>query len=168
MTPSGSNTGETPDFDAHSDRRGVRPWSRGGFPAELVALAVGSAMALPACWWVLGRLDDSGAGIVDPDYAVQPPEIDAMLAHLIGAGSTTIAVVTLAAMVASVLRGRWRPCIAGVFLPMATGFGYAGMAAHVATAPVVGANIGAGLMLLGVAPLGIVLLVVVGISTRRL
>ncbi len=125
-------------------------------------------MALPACWWVLGRLDGSGAGIVDPDYAVQPPEIDATLAHLIGAGSTTIAVVTLAALLASVLRRRWRPCVAGIFLPMAAGFGYAGMAAHVATAPVVGANIGAGLMLLGAVPLGIVLVVVAGISTRRL
>lgn len=133
---------------------------------EAVGLAAGAATAFPATWWMLGRIDQSGAWITDPDYAVQPPQIDRGLAHVIGAGSTALAAAALAVVVVFLARGRWASCVAGIVLPLMAGFAYAGAVGHVATAPGIGANIGFGLMVFAALPIGVLLLVVMAFSLR--
>ncbi len=127
---------------------------------EWVALTAGSIAALPATWWLLGRLDDAGESIVNPDYAVRPPQIDRTLAHAIGGAAVGIAVVALALLFVAVVRGRWHGCVAGLVIPLTAGAAYAGLMGHVMTAPVIGANIGAGFVAAGAVP---VWFVVVGV-----
>ncbi|NND02278.1 MAG: hypothetical protein HKN91_05775 [Acidimicrobiia bacterium] len=140
-------------------------------PIAVGIVVAGAVAALPATWWVLGRLDKSGAWITDPDYAVNPPQIDRTLAHAIGAGSLVAFLIGTAVLVGTIRSGRWRRCVAGVFAPAVAGFAYVGMAAHVMTAPVIGANIGAGLIVMAGLPVCVLLLGVgtaAGRACRRL
>ncbi|MEZ5229342.1 MAG: hypothetical protein R2710_22590 [Acidimicrobiales bacterium] len=88
------------------------------------------------------------------------------VAHVIGAGSTLLAVLTIFVVAGSIASGRWCRCVAGVFGPLGAGFAYAGMAGHVLTAPVIGANIGAGLVMLGAVPAAGTLISIISISWR--
>jgi hypothetical protein len=133
---------------------------------EAVVLAAAATATFPATWWLLGRLDNSGAWIIDPDYAVQPPQFERGLTHLVGAGSVAVVMLVITAAVVMTMQGRWRLCVAGVLLPWLAGFAYAGMAGHVMTTPVIGANIGAGLVLMGAVPVGIGLVSLMAVSLK--
>lgn len=129
-------------------------------PAALwSAVCMGALAAFPAVWWVLGRLDHSGDWIVDPDYAIQPPQVDRTLTHLIGVLAVVAVVASGALLSWNLASGhianlRTRPVIS-----LALASAYMGLTAHVATAPDIGANIGFGLLVLGAVPILFVLAV---------
>ncbi len=155
----------TPD---RPERHAPRP-PQLGLPsrvAAIVTVVVAAVAAFPATWWTLGRVDHSGDWIVDPDYAIRPPIIDRTLAHAIGAGSAVLVCVGVGVLVSMVVMRRWPPCALAAAAIAIAPAGYGGMAGHMLTAPVIGANIGAGLVALGAGPLGLVLLVAT-VFTRR-
>ena len=63
-----------------------------------------------------------GVWITNPDYAIQPPQIDSGVAHLVGAVSMAVAMLAIAAVVVMTMQGRWRRCVAEAFLPWLAGF----------------------------------------------
>lgn len=100
------------------------------------------AVAVAVAWWV-GVLDSSGGHIIDPDYMWQPIALDPPSRAVIGLSAT----VTAAA--GAVLLWRCRELAALPFAGIAV---YVGLTYAVGAEPVIGANIGGGMMLLGAPP----------------
>lgn len=108
----------------------------------------------------------SGDWITDPDYVIRPPQVNRLLAHGIGAASLVVLLSGILVLTSRTASGRWRACSWGVFGSVAVGLAYAGLAAHIVTAPVVGANIGAVLVVVAGLPVALVVLTV-GIRALR-
>ncbi len=123
-------------------------------------MLAGMAATFPATWWVLGRFDHSSDWIVDPDYAVPPPQIPRSLAHAIGIVSVLLAIMGFGTLVNLVRTNRWPSHLVGINWPGFAAAAYVGMAAHVITAPGIGANIGAGLVVLATGPVAVILLMI--------
>lgn len=120
-------------------------------------LTITAVAAAPGVWWILDRILPSG---VDIDAGVEPPAVDPDVAPAIGITSSAI-VLVVAVLVSQRLATRAWPAWFGVVLGCAVAAGsYAGLFAHVVTRPTIGANIGAGLLLLGAAPVAVALLLV--------
>lgn len=133
---------------------------------SIALVVLGVVATFPATWWVLDRLDNEGDWIVDPDYAIHPPNIDPGHAHTIGVISLLAVAIAAAVLTAMIRSGRWRPCALGLVLSATLAFTYAGLAAQVMTAPVVGANIGAGILLLCAFPVGVCVILFTTVASR--
>jgi len=120
--------------------------------------AIAVVSSAPAVWW-LGSGNAGVAAEADPDYLWQPLRMSTAVQSAIGIASIVLVlsalVVMAARMRAAELDRRWW----GVVLPWVALSAYVGLTYRVATTPVIGANIGAGLMILGAIPLGCAALV---------
>ncbi len=125
-----------------------------------VPIVAGMASSAPATWWVLGRLDRSNDWIIDPDYVIPPPQVPRALAHAIGGLALVLALWGLVSLLklARSNRGPWRTI--GMWGPGFVAAAYLGLASHILTAPGIGANIGAGLVVFAALPVGLLLLVI--------
>lgn len=108
-----------------------------------VALVVAAPVV---AWWGVGDLSED----VDPnhaDYAMRPPPLSGSAELCLGAAASVVALVALAALAVATRRGlvarRWW----GFVLPLVAIGVFAGIGYRVMTAAVIGANIGAGLVI---------------------
>ena len=127
-------------------------------PVLVAALLVWLCAVGVATAWI-GGLGSAEKSIVDPDYMWQPLAISGGTWRVLGL------VATIAAAALTLLGFRWfksgrlsRVWLA-VMLPAGGLAAYAGFCYGVATAPVIGANIGGGLVVLGAIPFAIVMVV---------
>lgn len=115
-------------------------------------LAVGAVAAAPAAWWLAGLLPDEDLDGSSPDYAITPPAIGSTAELVIGLVAVVLlagAAVALDRVVrAGVLARGWARIAASAALAA----GYVGLTYRVGTEPVIGANIGYGLLMLGAIP----------------
>lgn len=124
-----------------------------------VSAAAGLVLATPlASWWVMDVIATSEQ-LLDPDYAFRPIQIDPTTKLLIGVMAVTVVVTAAFALVLTdpdwrFVRRWWTVVAPLLAVGAICGGGWAVM-----TAPVIGANIGAGLVLLGAPPLVLALLV---------
>lgn len=116
-----------------------------------------------ATWWLVGDLSSRMPPGTDLDYAFGPWPIDPLLETTAGIAASVVTVAVLVAAVVAVVAGRlrspWLTLLIGLL-----GCGVViGWAARALTAGGIGANIGAGLVVLFVAPLlGVALLLALG------
>jgi hypothetical protein len=109
-----------------------------------IVVAVGVFAAAPLTWWIAQALPDEGVDPSFADYFVRP---NAVLVRLtVPIGVTALAAVFAAAV--TVAKHRPGPIKLAATIAGAGAAAYAGFAYAVATAPVTGANIGAGLLVL--------------------
>lgn len=104
-----------------------------------------------ATWWLVGDQSTVPAS-ADPDFAVEPFDIAPGLQRAAGIGSTVLAIAALPTLIWATRRGRlsrrWWPVLAPLLVAgAAAGFGW-----RILTAGVIGANIGAGMVILVVGP----------------
>jgi hypothetical protein len=121
------------------------------------ALGLVLAMAI-ATWWLVGDLSTVPLS-ASPDYAIRPWRISPAAARAAGIGSLVVAAVTMAvlgwATLRRVLEVRWWVVLVAL---LAAGF-IAGAGWRVMTAGVIGANIGAGFVILLGGPIFVALVV---------
>jgi hypothetical protein len=132
--------------------------SRSGRQGLLLA-AVACVLATPvAAWWLTGDLSEPLPPGTAPDHLIRPPSMDPPVERVVGLGSVAVAGGTLALLLRA-SRYRWfdRRWWAALLPAMGVG-ALAGLGCRVATAAVIGANIGAGLMLMLAGPLVALLL----------
>ncbi len=113
-----------------------------------MAPALALVLAVPvAAWWLVGDLSTVPASM-SPDYAFRPWPISPAAARAAGIGSLAVAGMAAAALGWAALRRRLDARWWAVLVPLlAAGF-IAGTGWRVMTAGVIGANIGAGLVVL--------------------
>jgi hypothetical protein len=118
---------------------------------RLVLVTVAAAVAVSACpltvWWLTGDLSTVPLG-ESADYAIRPPHIDPAVERGIGVAALTVMVAALVflgyATAKRAMRGRWWVVVGPLLLAgLVTGLGW-----RIVTAGVIGANIGAGLVVL--------------------
>ncbi|MFF0724429.1 hypothetical protein [Streptomyces sp. NPDC004134] len=108
--------------------------------------AVGLVLACPVwVWWAVGQLD---ADFDDLDYYMRPPELPPGLEPALGISGMTVAVVCAVVLVAATalewFDWRWWQVIGPLVLAgIGTGYGW-----RILTAGGIGANIGAGFVML--------------------
>jgi len=134
-------------------------------PTLIATLASGVLAVAPLTWWFGGRLNqDVGS---DPDYLWQPPALSAHAELGIGLVSLGVAATALSALLWAVRTGRLHPEVLRVLAPIAAISAYAGALYSVATAPVIGANIGGGMMLIAGPPFVLAMLRISATTARR-
>ena len=137
------------------------PSAPGGLPTWheplLLPILAGAAATGPFTWWVLGMVGTFEV-TADPDYMVQPIDMSSGTELLIGLVAMVLASGGALLIAWSIWSHRWSMRWAGVLGPVFAAFGYAGATYRVITAPVIGANIGGVLMILGAGPVALVLL----------
>ena len=126
------------------------------------ATAVAGLAAVPvAAWWIIGDQSyESGAqeGHVELDYVITPLALPGAFDRGVGIAAVAIVAVALIVLVVHARRTHWDhrwlgPLITAALIGISCGYGW-----RVMTAGVIGANIGAGLVVLFGGPLVIVLL----------
>jgi hypothetical protein len=121
--------------------------------------AAGLVLATPvAAWWIVGPQDSAGFAPADLDYAIRPFRITPAAERAVGAGSVVLAVVTALLLGWATLRRRFDPRwwrVLGALLIVGVLIGWSW---RVLTAGVIGANIGAGMVILLIGPLVVFLL----------
>jgi hypothetical protein len=138
------------------DQGSPTPVDNGGtaaVPGRIVGALVVAIVSFPfAVWWLSGHVSRGVSLADDPDYFLRPPHIDPALARTVGIASISLCAIGLAiALRASwtrLLRGRWWAVIGPLLLAGAV----LGIGERVMTAPVIGANIGAGFVLVAGVP----------------
>jgi hypothetical protein len=119
---------------------------RTGANWTVLLAAAALVIATPvATWWLVGDQSSAGTGL---DYAVRPIELDPAVERMVGIGSV-LAVVVSALVLARASRRRqldqrwWSVLVPLLLAGLIVGAGW-----RVLTAGVIGANIGAGLVIL--------------------
>ncbi len=118
-------------------------------------MAAPLAFVLPAVgtWWLIGDLSSPSPPGTDLDYAFGPWPIEPWLENAVGMAAVMVTVAGMAVAIVAVLAGR----LPGQWLALMVGLLVAGLVAgwavRVLTAGGIGANIGAGMVLLVIAPL---------------
>ncbi|MFC4495773.1 hypothetical protein ACFPA8_16715 [Streptomyces ovatisporus] len=111
-------------------------------------------VAVPvATWGLIGRQDEQGVPPSQLDRAVQPPDIPAGVETALGIGGLVLAVASAALLVRATRRGSFDGRWWQVLAPLVAAGLLAGAGWRVVTAGVIGANIGAGLILVVGTPL---------------
>lgn len=131
-----------------------------------VAAAALLLVATPvAAWWLVGDISEVSG---DVDYAIRPADISPGTETAIGAAATAVALVALTVLLlpTSALR-RW-PRWWSVLAPLAALGVFAGWGWRVMTAGVIGANIGAGRLVLLAPCLTLAVAASCGLRARRL
>ena len=112
-------------------------------------VALGTAAVGPLVWWLAQALPDEVPAGPNADYLWAPPALSG--GQLLGIGLISFVAVAAAGFVVAqgirsrTLRREWL----WILLPLAGLAGYVGLTYAVATEPVIGANIGAGVLILG-------------------
>lgn len=104
---------------------------------------------------------------VDPryvDYVVRPPDIPVAVELVIGALSGALVVAATAALAWSWKRDPPDPGFLSVLIPLVVVGAILGLGWRVMTAAVIGANIGAGILVLFGSPVILALLILAGVS----
>jgi hypothetical protein len=127
-------------------------------PRRLLAAAIVLVLAVPVLtWWTVGDL--SYRGSVDLDYFIQPPEIGAAAELAIGITALVLATASVRALAQATRTGdmdqRWWT----VLLLLSIAGAGLGAAWRVLTAGGIGANIGAGIIIMIGPPMFIILVV---------
>ena len=132
------------------------------------AIAIGVVAIAPATWRIAELLPTAVQDGPDADYAWGPPHITNGVAIAIGV--VGLALATMGGVVAALaIRGdRIRRGWIGVLAPLVALAAYVGVGYSVLTTPVIGANIGGGLVLLGAIPAAIGLISATIFFARRL
>ncbi|HEV2069935.1 MAG TPA: hypothetical protein VGR26_09090 [Acidimicrobiales bacterium] len=127
--------------------------------------AVVLVLALPfAVAWAIGETTITN---VDPkyvDYVVRPPNIPEAVEQVTGALSAVLVVAATAALAWSWKRDPPDPGFLSVLLPLVVVGAILGLGWRVMTAAVIGANIGASLLVLFGSPVILALLILAGVS----
>jgi len=131
--------------------------------------AVALALAAPvATWWLVGDLSTVPASS-DPDHAFQPWPMSPAAARTVGIGSLTVAATATALLGWATARRHLDVRWWAVLVPLMTAGFIAGAGWRVMTAGVIGANIGAGFVVLLGGPVVLGLLIwAVGFSVHLL
>jgi len=133
-------------------RRSGNEKEAGGHPARWPSVAaVALIAAVPvATWWAVG---DPSTDLPDPDYQIRPLDIGQTTEQIAGVIATVLAAAAVVALVGAGRAGRfdrrWWPVLVELVLAGAL----CGVGWRVLTAGVIGANIGAGLVLWVGAPM---------------
>lgn len=147
----------------------ARPPVASGRPVLLPVAAVALVLSLPlAAWWVIGDQSTPAALAATPNFFIRPPTIDAAAERTAGIVAAVVAVTAAVILVRATATGRLDPHWWSVLAPLmlvAVGCGYA---ARILTAGVIGANIGAGLILMVGGPAVLILLAVAALAARRI
>lgn len=134
-------TGSVQSHDPTTSLAGLAGW---GVVAAATALIVAGPVAT---WWLVG--DQSTVPVSgDPDYAFRPFDITAGTERTVGIGSTMVAVLAFLALAWATRRHRLEARWWMVLAPLVSAGLIAGFGWRVLTAGVIGANIGAGFMVL--------------------
>jgi hypothetical protein len=118
------------------------------------ALGVGLVVA-----WASGAGADES--LVDPDYLLEPVVQGSGIRLALGLAGAAIALIGVLLGRRMYVAGRLRRPTVIVAVAAAAVAAYAGLAYGVATQPTIGANIGAGILLLGFVPFVVVVVVLV-------
>ena len=110
----------------------------------LLPVIAGAVATAPSAWWAVGVFTPS-TDIADPDYLIEPLDLSSSTSLLIGGAGTAVAIAGALVVTWSIRSGRRPMRWLGIVGPLFVAFGYAGVTYRVATAPVIGANIGGGL-----------------------
>lgn len=145
---------------ASDDGEVTNPSSARNVAAVVLVLAVPVAVAS-----LVGDLSETNDP--RPDYVIRPPEIPIALGLTLAALSVLLVIVSTAVIVSSWRWERPQPGWLSVLLPVLAVGAIVGLAWRVLTAAVIGANIGAGLMVLLGTPVVVALIVFAGISAWR-
>jgi hypothetical protein len=119
---------------------------------KVMMISLGVVACAPAAWWSSGAFPEE----VDPegaDYLMRPPTIGLLWRIVLGIVAWALALsaaVSLRRLVAGGLDRRWQQVVAAAALSAA----YVGVAYRVASSPVIGANIGGAMLILGAVPFG--------------
>jgi hypothetical protein len=125
----------------------------------VVPAAVGASIAVPvATWWLVGDQSTLPTS-ADLDYVVEPLDLGPGTERAAGIISTTLAVIALLILVLAWRRRQLDPRWWIALAPLLTAGVIVGYGWRVMTAGVIGANIGAGLVVVFCCPLVAVLLV---------
>ncbi len=124
---------------------------------RLLPILAGAVATAPFTWWVLGMMTHF-SDAASPDYLVQPLDMSEGTELLIGLSAMVLASAGGFLIAWSIRSHRWSIRWAGVLGPVFAAFGYAGATYRVITAPVTGANIGGGILILAAGPVALVLL----------
>jgi hypothetical protein len=155
-------TGQGEYGDVRMDRSRSSMWSH-------AAIALGVVGCAPAVWWLSSLASSNeAAGIEDPDYMIRPSGVsDGTLAAigLAGIAAVSIGILTYRrAMKSGPVSELWRM----VYGPFVAISGLLGLFYAVATTPVIGANIGGGMLALGLMVVTPAMLVIAAVGVRRL
>jgi len=101
-------------------------------------------------WWLVGDLSTE---IVDPDYFIRPVQIGGTAEHVVGVGAVVLVAGSVVALVVAGWRGRLDQGWWSVLVELVLAGGLCGAGWRVLTAGVIGANIGAGLVMMVGAPI---------------
>jgi hypothetical protein len=134
--------------------------------ALLVASLVWLAAVLMSVAWLSG-LVSTGGTIADPDYLFRPLSISDGTRLVLGLAATVVAVGCGWLLHRSFKNGALPRAWRAVLIPAGAVAAYGGLTYDAATAPVIGANIGGGLMLLGVVPFVVAMVIVANAMVRR-
>lgn len=116
--------------------------------AIVAVLAVALIALAPAVAWLALALPGEADLGPDPDYLIRPIGLRAPLRHAIGATAAGVVLFGAAVWAFAVRKGYLVPGSARVLGPPAVVSGYVGLSYRVVTAPVSGANIGGGFLIL--------------------
>ncbi|MHC0431712.1 hypothetical protein ACX6XY_16245 [Streptomyces sp. O3] len=117
--------------------------------AMLLAAVLLIAAATVGTWWLIGQ---QTLDVADPDYAVRPWNIPDDVEKALGAGAMLTLAVTVPLFVEWTRIRRLEPAWWSVLGPLLAVGAVAALGQRVMTAEVIGANIGAGLVVLFGAP----------------
>ncbi|MFE2267414.1 hypothetical protein [Streptomyces griseosporeus] len=118
--------------------------------AAAVLLVLGAPVAV---WGLMGQQNAQGLPSSELDYAYQPPDISDGTAAVLGGVALVLAVAGAALLVRASLRGAFDHRWWGVLAPLTAAGVLAGVGWRVLTAGVIGANIGAGFVVVIGGPL---------------
>lgn len=132
-------------------------------------IVVGVVGCGPAVWWLSSlAASNEAAGIEDPDYMIRPPGISDGTSAAVGVAGAAAVIVALLAYRSSLKSGAiaepWRM----IYGPFAAISVLLGLFYSVATAPVIGANIGGGMLALALMVATPAMLVVAAVGVRRI
>jgi len=113
-----------------------------------------------AVWWAVGDVSAPEAtAIPDPDYQIHPFDIAPTTERVVGVGAVVLVAVSVGALVIALWSGRMHRLWWPVLLQLSLAGAVCGAGWRVLTAAVIGANIGAGLVILFGGPLVLLMLV---------
>lgn len=128
----------------------------------VVAAGAAIAASTPATAWVVGGFAGTASEFDDPDYMWEPVGFPDALVTAIGLLSIVVVTVAVVVVAGRLRRGSLDPRWLGVLVPTTMVAAYLGTTYAVATAPVIGANIGGGILVLFGMPVVVALLGVAG------
>ncbi|MCX4390895.1 hypothetical protein OG777_28765 [Micromonospora peucetia] len=140
------------------------------FPVTALVLVLCTPVA---SWWLIGDLTNDEARQLaaegaDLDYAIRPVSLGPAGDRIFGALACVGAIAAVAGLVWAMSRHRLDPRWWRVLLPLVAAGVLVGFAWRVLTAGGIGANIGAGLMIMAGGPVLAVMLTVAAVATLRM